>query len=182
MAGQIGRLGKLLVGGAELGDEPVLIELDRRVRHLLGHAVAEKEDVLRGRRHVAGALGHPLKSARLRQRGVGSQFAGLLGEIDQDRPGLDQGQRLAVRTLRVDQGRDAAGRVDLQVIRLFLVALRQVQNMDLAGDAAFVDRDRGALPVAGAGGVKLHRRVLRCVAQFAASYRSVTDIVVTESA
>src|SRR3981189_2040477 len=54
--------------------------------------------------------------------------------------------------------------------------------MDLAGAAAFVDGDRGALPVAGAGSVKLHRRVLRCVAQFAASYRSVTDTVVTESA
>jgi len=27
---------------------------------------------------------------------------------------------------------------------------------DLARDAAFIDRDRGPLPIAGAGGVKLH--------------------------
>jgi hypothetical protein len=28
--------------------------------------------------------------------------------------------------------------------------------MDLARNAAFIDRDRGPLPIAGAGGVKLH--------------------------
>src|SRR5207302_2768490 len=97
---------------------------------------------------------------------------GLLGEIEQDRPGLNQGQRLAVRTLRVDQGRDPAGRVDLQIIRLFLVALRQVQDMDLASDAAFVDRDRGALPVAGAVGVELHRFSPVMRGARAASYRA----------
>jgi hypothetical protein len=32
--------------------------------------------------------------------------------------------------------------------------------MDATGGAAFVDRDRGALPVAGAGGVQLHDPLL----------------------
>ena len=50
----------------------------------------------------------------------------------------------------------AGGRVYLQIVRLLLVALRQVENVHRAPDAAFVNRDRGALPVAGAGGVEFH--------------------------
>src|SRR6516165_5314091 len=44
VTGQIRRVSELSVGGAELGNEPVLVKFDRRRRHLLRHAVAEKED------------------------------------------------------------------------------------------------------------------------------------------
>ena len=60
IAGQIGCAGELIVRGAELGDEPVLVKLDCRLRHLFRHAVAKEENVLRGRRHVAGGLAEPL--------------------------------------------------------------------------------------------------------------------------
>jgi hypothetical protein len=37
-----------------------------------------------------------------------------------------------------------------------LVALTQIEHMDLARNTAFIDCDHSALPIAGAGGVKLH--------------------------
>src|SRR5208282_1536961 len=49
------------------------------------------------------------------------------------------------------------GRIYFQIIRLSLVALPQVQNVHRARDTALVDRDRRALPVAGAGCVEFHR-------------------------
>src|SRR5438105_10635212 len=61
VAGQILRLGKLLVGKAPQIDEAVFVELDRRIRHLFRHAGAEEEDVLIGRGVVGGAFGHPLE-------------------------------------------------------------------------------------------------------------------------
>ena len=69
---------------------------------------------------------------------------------------MDQGQRLAARAVGIDQRRDAGGRVYLQIVRLLLVALRQVENVHRAPDAAFVNRDRCALPVAGTGCVEFH--------------------------
>jgi hypothetical protein len=47
-------------------------------------------------------------------------------------------------------------RVDLQVVSSFLIALAEIEHMDFAGNAALIDRDRGTLSVASAGGVKLH--------------------------
>src|SRR6516162_4321129 len=163
IAGQIRRAGELIVGGVELGDEPVLVKLDRRWRHLLRHAVAEKEDVLRGRRHVAGGFAEPLVGPGARQGIAGDQLAGLLGEVIEDRPRLDQGQRPAAGTLGIDQGRNPGGRVYFEIIRLFLVALRQVENVHRARDTALVDRDRRALPIAGAGRVEFHRYPLVCL-------------------
>src|SRR5580704_9881371 len=52
-AGQIWRLGKLLVGRAPQIDEAVLVKLDRRIRHLFRHPRAEKEDVQIGRAVVS---------------------------------------------------------------------------------------------------------------------------------
>ena len=39
---------------------------------------------------------------------------------------------------------------------LILLALAEIEHMDFARNAALIDRDRGTLPVASAGGVKLH--------------------------
>ena len=94
---------------------------------------------------IGGAFGHPLEHAHPRHRIGRQELAGLLAEIHQDRPGLGHGQRLAARPLGIDQGRDAGGRVDLHVVGGLLIALTQIEHMDLAGNAAFVDRDRGAL-------------------------------------
>ena len=69
---------------------------------------------------------------------------------------MRHGQGLSARPLGIDQGRDAPSRVDLQIVGGLLVALAQIEHMDLACNAAFIDRDRGPLPIAGAGGVKLH--------------------------
>src|ERR1043166_30850 len=107
-------------------DLAVLVKLDRRIRHLLRHARAEEEDVLVGRRVIGGPLGEPLEHPRPPDRVGRQEFAGLLAKIHQDRPGLDQGQRLAAGPVGIDQSWDPRGRVDLEVIGLFLVALREV--------------------------------------------------------
>ena len=69
---------------------------------------------------------------------------------------MRHGQGLSARPLGIDQGRDAPSRVDLQIVGGLLVALAEVEHMDLARNAALIDRDRGTLPVASAGGVKFH--------------------------
>jgi hypothetical protein len=150
------RLGKLLVGKAPQIDEAVLVELDRRIRHLFRHAGAEEEDVLIGRRVVGGAFGHPLEHPHPGYWIRRQELAGLFTKIHQDRPGLGHGQGLSARPPGIDQGRDARSRVDLQVVSGLLVALAQIEHMDLARNATLIDRDRGTLPVASAGGVKLH--------------------------
>src|SRR5262249_1441954 len=86
------------------------------------------------------------------------ELAGLLTKIHQDRPRLDHSQGLSVRPFGIDQGRDARCRVDLQVVCGLLVALAEIEHMDFARNATFIDRYRGTLTVASAGGVKLHSR------------------------
>src|SRR6266851_8908011 len=156
VAGQIWRLGKLLLGKAPQIDKAVLVKLDRRIRHLFRHPRAEEEDGLVDRRIIGGAFGHPLEHPYPGYRIRRQELAGLFAEIHQDRPRLRHGQGLTARPLGIDQGRDARSRVDLQIVDGLLVALAQIEHMDLARNAAFIDRDRGPLSIAGAGGEKLH--------------------------
>src|SRR5215469_4993544 len=156
VAGQILRLGKLLVGEAPQVDKPVLVKLDRRVRHLFRHARAKEEDGLIDRRVIGCTFGHPLKYPHPRDGVRRQEFSGLLAQIHQDCPRLGHRQRFSPWPVRVDKGRNPRSRVDLHVVGGPLLPLAQVEHMDLARSSTFIDRDRGALPVAGAGGVKLH--------------------------
>src|SRR5215469_6894767 len=103
-----------------------------------------KKDVLRSRRHVAGRLAEPLIGPGARQGIARDQPPGLFRQVVEDGPGLDQGQRLAAGTVWIDQRRDASGRIYLQIVRLLLVVLRQVENVHRARDTALVDRDSRA--------------------------------------
>jgi len=102
------------------------------------------------------AFAKPLVGLGARQRIARDQPAGLFGQVVEDGPGLDQGQRMAAWAVGIDQGRDAGGRVYLQIVGLLLIALRQVENVHRALDTAFVDRDRRTLPVARAGCIEFH--------------------------
>src|ERR1700736_3938530 len=105
----------------------------------------------------AGGCAEPLVGPGASDLIAGYKLAGLFGEVVEDRPGLDQGQGLAAGPVGVDQGRGPAGRGYFSIVRLALVALRQVENVHRARDPAFVDCDRRAFPVAGAGCVEFHR-------------------------
>ena len=65
----------------------------------------------------------PLQRDRLLVRALGPELAGLLREIDQDRAGFHERDRLAAGTVRIDDGRNLVVRADLEEIGLELVAL-----------------------------------------------------------
>jgi hypothetical protein len=86
---------------------------------------------------------------------LGQELASLLAEIEGDGAGLRQGDRLAAGAVLVDDRRDGAGRVDLQVFRRLLLALGQVELVHGVGHAAFLEHDGSAPPVAGRRRVKV---------------------------
>jgi len=74
-------------------------------------------------------------------------------------PGVEKRQKVGDRNALIDQLWSAIELLpdpDFQIVGGLLVALAQIEHVHLARNAAFIDRDRGTLPVASAGGVKLH--------------------------
>ena len=70
------------------------------------------------------------------------QLAGLVGEIEQDRAGLEQAERLAARAVGIDDRRDLAVRVERQEFRRPGLVLADVDQMRLVGQADLLERDR----------------------------------------
>jgi hypothetical protein len=71
--------------------------------------------------------------------------AGLAPEVLQNRARLEHRDRLAVRSSRVDDGRDAVVGRDRQKVRFELRALGDVHRNDIVGQPAFFQHD-GNLP------------------------------------
>ena len=68
--------------------------------------------------------------------------AGLVREILQDRPGLEQRQRLAAGPVRIEDGRNLAVRIQRQEFRRLLVVLVEVDQMHLVGQSDLFQHDR----------------------------------------
>ena len=79
------------------------------------------------------------------------QLAGLVGEIDQDRAGLEQ--RHAV--VAVDDGGDAVVRADLQELRLELLVLVDVDRMRRVGQPELLEHDGDLAAVRRRPGVEI---------------------------
>jgi len=88
---------------------------------------------------------------------LGQQLAGLFRKIDQDRTGFEQGERLAVRSMRVDDRGDLVVGIQRKEFGRQLVIRREVHQMRLTGQAGFLKRDRHLDPVRGGERVKLDR-------------------------
>jgi len=70
------------------------------------------------------------------------EFAGLVGEVDEDRAGFEQADRLPVRSIGIDDGGDLAVGVERQEGRLRVLVLADVDAVRLVVEAEFLQRDR----------------------------------------
>ena len=73
---------------------------------------------------------------------AGEQLAGLLGEIEQDRAGFEQAERLAAGAVGIEDRRDLAVRIERQEFRRLLVVLAEVDQMRLVGQPGLLQHDR----------------------------------------
>lgn len=105
----------------------------------------------------------PLQRARAALRVGGQQAAGPLGEVDEDGAGFEHGE---VPRVVIDDGGDAAVRVDAEVVRRFLLAFAEIQGADVVGEAELFEGDGGLPAVGRGGGVECdHGRPPRCHAR-----------------
>ena len=112
------------------------------VGKLLAGEFVEKADLPEHRPDPAHLEVQPLDGL-LSPRRIGWQkLAGLLGEILQDRAGLEQRQRLAAGPVRIEDGRDLAVRIQRQEFRRLLVVLVEVDQMHLVGQSDLFQHDR----------------------------------------
>jgi len=86
---------------------------------------------------------------------AGDQLAGLLGEIEQDRTGFGQRQRLAIRTIGIEDCWDLAIRVQGQEFRCPGLVLAGVDRVRLVGETDLLQHDRHLHPIGGRQRVEL---------------------------
>ena len=119
----------------------VRVALDS-VRDLLHRVVGEVVVLAEHRPGAAHLEHHPLQAGITPHRISRDQLAsGLLGQIDQDGSRLEQLQRIAVRSLGIDDHGNAVVRRDREEFRPELVALADVDRDDLVGQRQFLQRD-----------------------------------------
>ncbi|MNI83659.1 hypothetical protein D3C73_1404910 [compost metagenome] len=90
----------------------------------------------------------------------GQELAGLLGQVQEDGTGLEQGDgRAAVGGLCVDDGGDAVVGRDGQKFGFELIAAADVHRMDLVGQAGFFKEQRDLVAVGGGPVVEIDHGV-----------------------
>src|SRR2546422_1841139 len=94
-----------------------------------------------GRPDAAHLEHQPLQRIVLPARAGRQEFAGLAGEVDEDRARFHERERLAVGALWIDDRRDLAVRVDRNVFGRELVALADVDPVNAVRQAAFLKHD-----------------------------------------
>ncbi|MGZ2405055.1 hypothetical protein ACVIKO_002315 [Rhizobium ruizarguesonis] len=92
------------------------------------------------------------------------EFAGLLGEVEEDRAGFEDAQRTAaIGRLVIDDGRHAVIGVESEIIRLELVAPADIDRHQPIGRTRFLQEDRNFLAVRRRPVVEInHLRILVC--------------------
>ena len=84
-----------------------------------------------------------------------NQLAGLVGEIEQDRAGLEERDRLPIGPIGIDDRRDLVVRADLEEFRLELFVSPDVDGMDPVREPDLLQHDRGLDPVRRAPGIEV---------------------------
>ena len=87
--------------------------------------------------------------------------AGFVRQVQQDGAGLEQGIRLAVRTVAIDNRGDLAVRVDGNKARRELLAFADINRVRGVGQRQFLQQDRHLAAVRRAPRVQIDQRRLR---------------------
>jgi hypothetical protein len=69
-------------------------------------------------------------------------LAGLVGEIDQDRTGLEQAERLAAGTVGIEDRRNLVVGAEREELRRHLVVAIEGYEVGLVGEARLLEHDR----------------------------------------
>jgi len=101
------------------------------------------------------ALCERLPERRPRRGVLRQELARFLGAVQQHRNRLRNRHRLSARAVAVDDHRDLPVRVHREERRRFLLALGEVDGMEIVGEAAFLQPDARAHAVRGPGGIEI---------------------------
>src|SRR5580704_13444246 len=91
---------------------------------------------------------------------LGQELARLVREIKQNGAGFEDGERPAARPLVIDDDRDLAVRIELEELRLELIALPHVHEMLLVRQGAFLEHDVDLLHVRTCQSVEIDHRLI----------------------
>src|SRR5581483_11545865 len=108
----------------------------------LASELVEEADLAEHRSDAAHLEMHPLDGLPAARRVGRQQLAGLLGEILQDRAGLEQAERLAARTVGIEDCRNLAVWIERQKFGGLLVVLAEIDEMRLVGKPDLLQHDR----------------------------------------
>jgi hypothetical protein len=111
--------------------------------------VRELEDGAARHRRVGTGEHEPVQGRGLPRRVLRQELAALLGEVERDRAGLRERERLPARAVLVDDRRDGRPGVDREVLGLARIARREVELVRAVGEARFLSAiaARWPLPV-----------------------------------
>ena len=103
----------------------------------------------------------PLHHLRTGQRLAGQKATVLFGEVQQNGARFEHRKAAAAIAgvgidLAVNDGRDAPVGVELQVVRQFLIALRQADRMHGKGHSQLLEHDRGLPAIGGCRGIQIN--------------------------
>src|SRR5690606_12455201 len=126
-----------LVEHLEQAVDLALIALDR-VRNLLGRVTVKDVRLAHHRAHPYHLEHEPLADHRAALAIRRHQLAGLLREVHQDRAGLEDDEAVLVM---IDNRRDAAVRVELEIPRLLLLLLLERDRADAVLEPELLEGD-----------------------------------------
>ena len=112
------------------------------VGKILAGEFVEEADLPEHRPDPAHLKVQPLDGLVSQRRIIRQKLAGFVREILQDRPGLEQRQRLAAGPVRIEDRWNLAVRVHRQEFRRLLVVLVEVDQMYLVGQSDLFQHDR----------------------------------------
>src|SRR5262249_46174313 len=112
-------------------------------------------EIAQGREHVCCMEHGPFQNIRAIHSRA-EKLAGLFGQVETDGHGFENRRRLATGAVVVHQRRDLSVRVDLLIGCALLVALVNVDLMQLEWQADFLSHDQSAAAVCCSPSIKVH--------------------------
>src|SRR5690606_8840503 len=128
---------------SRLGDVPVSRPL---VLEVLAAELVEEAHLSEHRADSAHLEHQPLQRPEARGLVRRKEASGLAGEVDQDRARLEELERLAARSLRIQYRRDLAVGIEREKLGRALLAPLEAHPMRLVRQAGLLEHDRDLHP------------------------------------